>query len=200
MAISVAPSSLSKPPAPSVIEAVTVGVAGSVILIIWTPSSRLDATRAYVAEPIWIVVTPRAPSSVLKPPAPSVTEDVAVGFVGSVILIICTPSSLLDATRAYVAEPILTVVTLVAPSSSSNVLGTAVVESIIEDATVGAAGFDILIIWMPSSGLDVARAYVLELISTVATSRDLLSVSNVLPALSVPPSVTEDDHSWYCRI
>ena len=41
-----APSSSSKPPAPSVTEETATGSAGFVMLIIWTPSSASAATSA----------------------------------------------------------------------------------------------------------------------------------------------------------
>ena len=52
---------------PFVTAAVGVGFSGSVMLIIWTPSSRAEVTRAYVEESIVIVVMPPGESRVVKP-------------------------------------------------------------------------------------------------------------------------------------
>ena len=86
--MSAAPSSLSNPPAPSVADATADGSDRSVTLIICTPSSCSDATRAYVEESIVIVAMPCAPSSSSNPPSPSVADVTAAGLVGSVTLII----------------------------------------------------------------------------------------------------------------
>ena len=94
----------------SVTAAVAVGFSGSVILIIWTPWSLAEATRAYVEGPMVVVVMPTAPSSLVKPSWSFLTAAVAVGFSGSVISIIWTPSSWPEATRAYVEGPMVVVV------------------------------------------------------------------------------------------
>ena len=62
-----APLSSSKPPTPSVTDAVAVGEPGVVISIIWTPSLILLATTAYTLEPIVTVSTPLALLSSSKP-------------------------------------------------------------------------------------------------------------------------------------
>ena len=51
-------------------EAIAAGLAGSVSSTIWMPSS-CEAIAAYVLVPIRKVSTLRAPSSAVKPPAPS---------------------------------------------------------------------------------------------------------------------------------
>ena len=79
--------------------------------IIWTPSSLIDATMAYVLPPIVKVSTSFAPSSCVNPFAPSVSASLATIFVGSEISIIWTPSSLIDVTMAYVLPPIVKIST-----------------------------------------------------------------------------------------
>ena len=75
------------------------------MLIIWTPLSAADATRAYVDEPTLMVVTLVASSSLSKMLVPSLrpsnTADTAVGVAGFVISIIWTALSTLAVTRAY---------------------------------------------------------------------------------------------------
>ena len=115
-----APASTSNPSTPSVTDAVAIGRAGSVISIIWMPSSVNDATRAYVPAPIATVAISDALSSSSNPFTPSVTDAVAIGRAGSVISIIWMPSSAYDATRTYILVPTVTVAVPHAPSSSSN--------------------------------------------------------------------------------
>ena len=96
-----APSSLSKVlPAtvvPSSNDAAGMGLAGSVMLIIWTPSSRYAVTSAYVSGPIVTVVMLLAPlssSKILLTPStlsPSPNEAAGTGLAGSVMSIIWTP-------------------------------------------------------------------------------------------------------------
>ena len=88
MAMPAAPSSSVKPPSPSVRAATATGPEGSVMLIIWTPSSTVPDTTAYASEPIHAVTMPAAPSSSVKPPSPSVRAATATGPEGSVMLII----------------------------------------------------------------------------------------------------------------
>ena len=147
MAMPSAPSSSSNPPAPSVTEEVGAGRAGSVMSIIWTPSSNPLATSAYVLEPIVAMAMPSAPSSSSNPPAPSVTEEVGAGRAGSVMSIIWTPSSSYAVTSAYVLEPIVAMAMPSAPSSSSNPPA----PSVTEEVGAGRAGSVMSIIWTPSS-------------------------------------------------
>ena len=100
--------------------AVGAGLEGSVMSIIWTPSSAVAVTSAYVEEPTVTVVMSRAPRSSSNPSTPSVTAATGLGLKGSVMSTIWTPSSLLAAARAYVEEPIVTVVMPFGPPSSSN--------------------------------------------------------------------------------
>ena len=94
MSVAYGASSVLKPPEPSVTDETAVGVAGSVRFMIWTPSSPTAVTAAYVRPAISKVSTPHAVLSVLKPSAPSVTDETAVGVAGSVRLIIWTPLSI----------------------------------------------------------------------------------------------------------
>ena len=134
-----------KPFWPSVTAAVAVGFLGSVILIIWTPLSAFEATRAYVEGPMVVVVISRAPLSSVKPFWPSVTAAVAVGFLGSVILIIWTPSSRYAVTRAYVKGPMVAVVMARDPLSTVKPFWPSVTAAV----AVGFLGSVILIIWTP---------------------------------------------------
>ena len=98
--------------------AVGAGLEGVVMSIIWTPAAAV--TSAYVEEPTVAVVMPRAPRSSSNPSTPSVTAATGLGLKGSVMSTIWTPSSSYAATRAYVEEPIVTVVMPFGPPSSSN--------------------------------------------------------------------------------
>ena len=111
-------------------EAAGTGLAGSVMLIIWTPWSKYAVTSAYVPEPIVAVAMPKAPSSlskVLLAPltvtvSPSSNDAAGTGLAGSVMSIIWTPPVLpCDVTSAYVLEPILTVVMWYGLESSSKI-------------------------------------------------------------------------------
>ena len=68
-----APAS-SNPPSPSVMAATGLGSKGSVMSIIWTPSSSYAEARAYVEEPIVATVMPFGPSSSSNPSTPSTTN------------------------------------------------------------------------------------------------------------------------------
>ena len=130
----IAPSSIENllrlAPGSSAIEDAARGAAGSVTSIICTPSSSRAATTAYVLPPMLAIPTPAAPSSSSNVPdapsaSPSRTAATARGEVGSVRLIICTPSSSRAATTAYVLPPDSNVSTAAAPSSTSNLLPSA---------------------------------------------------------------------------
>ena len=119
-------------PSSSTIEDRARGSAGSVTLIICTPSSSRAATTAYVPPSMLAIPTPAAPSSSSNVPdaasvPPSRAAATARGDVGSVRLIICTPSSSRAATTAYVPppSPVSNVSTAAAPSSASNLLPSA---------------------------------------------------------------------------
>ena len=75
-----APSSSVKPFSPSDAADTAVGESGSVMSIIWMPSSLELATRTYVLSPMTAVVMPRAPSSSVRPFSPSDAADVRVGY------------------------------------------------------------------------------------------------------------------------
>ena len=98
-----------KPTWPFIKADVASGFSGSVMSIIWTALSLSAMTKAYVEEPIVIVVMPQGPLRLGKL-EPSVAVAVAVGFSGSVMLIIWTPSSYRAATRAYGVPLMVTVV------------------------------------------------------------------------------------------
>ena len=82
----------------------------------WTPSSRYDATAAYVSSPDVNVVMPfavlssRFPASVILLAGMMLDELVTSS--------IWTPSSMYDATAIYVPLPNVNVVIPLAPSSS----------------------------------------------------------------------------------
>ena len=116
---------------------------GSLMSIIWTPSSALLATMAYVLEPIVNVSTSFAPSSSSE--SVSSILSFATMFVGSLMSIIWTPSSFHAATMAYVLEPIVNTSTPLAASSSSEP-----VSSILSFATMLSTSL-MSIIWTPSS-------------------------------------------------
>ena len=87
--------------------------------------------------------------------------------------IIWTPSSSLLATTAYTLEPIVTVSTPYAPSSSSKPFTPSVTDAV----AVGEPGVVISIIWTPSSSILATTAYTLEPIVTVSTPYAPLSSS-----------------------
>ena len=150
MAMLLAPLS-SRSEASPMLPAAT-GLAGSVMLIIWTPSSEYPATAAYVVPPDSKVIILWAPASLrlaLSPMLPAAT-----GLAGSVMLIIWTPSSWYPATAAYVVPPDSKVVMAKEASSSRLAL------SPMLPAATGLAGSVMLIIWTPSSMYEVTAAYV----------------------------------------
>ena len=81
-----APSSSSLPL--SVILSFATIAAGSLMSIIWTPSSTVAVTMAYVLEPITNVSTSYARSSSSNEFTPSVSESIATMSVGSLMSII----------------------------------------------------------------------------------------------------------------
>ena len=85
--------------------------------IIWTPSSSILVTIAYVLESITNVATSAASSSSSE--AVSVILPFATRVSTSLMSIIWTPLSSLLATMAYVLEPITNVATSLAPLSSA---------------------------------------------------------------------------------
>ena len=95
------------------------GLFGSVMSIIWTPSSDQLATRAYQRSDISTVVMPPGPASASKPRSPSKTLQMGAGQYGLVRSIIWTASSDQLATRAYQRPDISAVATPSAPSSAS---------------------------------------------------------------------------------
>ena len=81
------------------------GLAGSVTLIICTPSSSDAATTAYALPPTCAIATPSAPASLsnVRPwpsERPSLASATTRGRVGSVTLITCTALASLAATTA----------------------------------------------------------------------------------------------------
>ena len=128
------------------------GLAGSVMSIIWTPSSMYPATAAYVVPPdsnMAMLLAPLSSRSEASPMLPAAT-----GLAGSVMLIIWTPSSEYPATAAYVVPPDSKVIILWAPASLRLAL------SPMLPAATGLAGSVMLIIWTPSSMYEVTAAYV----------------------------------------
>ena len=119
-------------PSASAIDAVRVGLAGSVTSMICTPSSSLpspsggssDETTAYVLLPTDTALTADAPERRSNVP-PSTAADATVGEKGFVTLIIVTPFDFGAATTAYVLPPTENVSTERAPSSASNRLPSA---------------------------------------------------------------------------
>ena len=79
---------ISLPPSPLVIADAGIGLYGSVMSMIWTPLSQMDATSAKVDGPIVTVVTDIEPSSSVKPSLPSVRADAGIGLEGSVMSMI----------------------------------------------------------------------------------------------------------------
>ena len=71
---SAAPPSASNPPRPSRAEPAGSRVPFPCTRISWTPSSRDDATTAYVPPPMPNASTDMAPPSMSKPPAPSAAD------------------------------------------------------------------------------------------------------------------------------
>ena len=78
-----APSSASNPPAPSNTLEAGIGLVGSVMSIIWTPSSPELATTAYERPAISAVAMPLAPSSASNMPKPSATGSGAFALLGT---------------------------------------------------------------------------------------------------------------------
>ena len=102
-----------------------------------------EATAAYVVVPDSNMMMLLAPLSSRL--AVSSMLPAATGLSGSVMLIIWTPSSVYEATAAYVSMPDSKMTILWAPSSSRSA-----VSSMLPAAT-GLAGSVMLIIWTPSS-------------------------------------------------
>ena len=94
-----APFSMVKPLASSVSWVTASRLVGLLTSIICKPSPTLLDTRAYVALLMVNVVTPHAPSS-SKNVLSCVAADTAVGLLGSLTSITCTPSPILLATIA----------------------------------------------------------------------------------------------------
>ena len=159
---------------------------GSVMLRIWTPSSRNAATAAYVWPPDTNVVMPYAPlssrSSVLLPIF--VMLPAGIMCKGSVTSSIWTPLSRYAATATYVWPPDSNVAMPDAPSSSR------VSVSVMLPAAVMCKGSVMLRIWTPSSRCAATAAYVWPPDTNVTMPRAPLSsrssvlvpISAVLPA------------------
>ena len=155
---------------------------GSLMSIIWTPSSALLATIAYVLEPITNVETAYGWLSSSNPFTPSVSASFATMAAGSLMSIIWTPLSPRLKTMAYVLEPITNVSTSVGRLSTSNPFTPSVSESF---ATM-FSGSLMSIIWTPLPLKPATMAYVLEPITNVSTPVAPLSSSNPFT-----PSVSE---------
>ena len=146
--------------------------------IICTPSSEKAATTAYVLPDISVMATPCASSSSVKPSVSSVIAATGTGAAGSVMSIICTPSSNTVVTTAYVLPDISVMATPCAPPSWVKPS----VSSVIAATGTGAAGSVMSIICTPLSLSVVTTAYVLPDISAMATS--------AAPPRCVKPSVS----------
>ncbi len=121
ISVSIASES-SNPFTPCVSASLAAMLSTSLISRIWTPSSSKDATIAYVKVPIVKVDTSSAPSSSVNV-APSTATPLALTllFATSLRSRICTPSSSLAVTIAYVLAPMENVSTPMGPSSVVNV-------------------------------------------------------------------------------
>ena len=155
--------------------AVRAGLEGSVTLIIDSASSLRLGTKAYVSPDIATVLTERG-SCRASYTLPSVRAAAGAGLAGEVMLIICTPSSSLLATRAYVSPDIVAAVTKVGPSSSEN----PPVPLNMTATGEGLAGEVTLIICTASSDSPATRAYVLPDIVTISMASAPPSPSNVV--------------------
>ena len=71
-----APSSSIKSPSSSDAADTAVGESGSVMSIIWMPSSSKPVTMAYALPPMTAVVTEYAPSSSVKPFCPDLMQQI----------------------------------------------------------------------------------------------------------------------------
>ena len=156
-ATSMAPLSLSNPPAPSIAHPSASRVASARTRISCTPWSLSEAAMAYVSLPILNASIPRAPLSAAKPSAPSEAYPSASRVPSACTCTTCTPSSLSAATAAYVVPPISNATTPAAPASSAK-------PSAPSEAYPSASSVPFSctrISCTPSSAMDATRANVL---------------------------------------
>ena len=162
------------------------------MLSICSESPCFAATIAYVWPSFSNALTALAPSSRVLASA-FVMRAAALGEDGSVMLMICTPSSLIAATRAYHPAPTCTMSTPCALPSVSNVPPAPSVPPSRTEATAsgerGLLTSTICAPWGCAPGPRAAMtAYVRPSITAVSTPAGALSMSNLSPFASGCPS------------